>query len=61
MPIFFFKQLIKPVNVYFVIITLLAFVPDSPKDPTLSALTLSFLMLIQAIKEANEVFKIQRT
>ena len=58
LPIFFFKQFKKLVNIYFIVITLLAFVPGSPKHPALSAVTLCVLMLFQAMKDANEVFKI---
>ena len=61
LPIFYFKQFKKLVNIYFIVITLLAFVPGSPKHPALSAMTLCILMLFQAMKDANEVFKIQRT
>ena len=54
LPKAFFRQFTKFVNIYFVIITLLAFVPDSPKHPLLSAITLTVLMFLQALKEANE-------
>ena len=41
----FFRQFAKFVNIYFLVITLLAFVPDSPKSPWVSAGTLLVLMV----------------
>lgn len=49
-----FKQFRKPVNVYFLVITLLQFIDGSPKDPFLTTFTLCALILFLVIKDVFE-------
>ena len=55
-----FNQLTKLANIYFVAITLLAFVPNSPKAPTSSLLTLTVMLIFLVIKDGRED-KVRRT
>ena len=53
-PISLMHQLTKLANIYFVVITLLAFVPDSPKAPWNSLLTLFLMLAFLVIKDGQE-------
>ena len=44
----------KLANIYFLLITLLAFVPGSPKQPYFSLLTLSIMLSFLVIKDGRE-------
>ena len=48
-PIALFREIRKPLNMYFIAIALLSFTKDSPKHPFLQCLTvLSFILLMVA-------------
>lgn len=49
-----FFQMSKVANIYFVVITLLAFVPGSPKSPYFSILTLALMLGFLVIKDGQE-------
>ena len=53
-PVSLFNQLSKLANIYFVIITFLAFIPDSPKTPIFSLLTLSMMLIFLVIRDGEE-------
>ena len=46
-----FFQMTKLANIYFVVITLLAFIPNSPKSPYFSILTLALMLGFLVIKD----------
>ena len=49
-----FYQLKKLANIYFIVITLLAFIPGSPKSPYFSILTLAVMLGFLVIKDGQE-------
>ena len=44
----------KLANIYFIVITLLAFVPGSPKSPFFSILTIAIMLTFLVIKDGRE-------
>ena len=53
-PMSLFYQLKKLANIYFIVITLLAFIPGSPKSPYFSVLTLAVMLGFLVIKDGQE-------
>ena len=53
-PVSLFNQLKKLANIYFLVITFLAFVPNAPKTPYFSLLTLSIMLAFLVIKDGQE-------
>ena len=49
-----FKQFKKPINLYFLLITLLQFIDDSPKNPILTSITLTALIVFLVVKDLYE-------
>ena len=49
-----FNQLKKLANIYFIAITLLAYIPGSPKKPELSLITLAVMLTFLVIKDGQE-------
>ena len=47
-------QMKKLANIYFIVITLLAFVPGSPKSPFFSILTIAIMLTFLVIKDGRE-------
>ena len=50
-PVSLFNQLKKLANIYFVLITLLMFIPGSPKAPFNSFFTLMMMLMFLVIKD----------
>ena len=53
-PMSLFYQMSKLANIYFVVIIMLAFVPNSPKSPYFSILTLALMLGFLVIKDGQE-------
>ena len=53
-PLALFNQLKKLANIYFLVVTLLAFIPNSPKSPGSSILTLTISLIFLVIKDGRE-------
>lgn len=53
-PASLFFQISKVANIYFLLITLLAFIPDSPKEPIISVLTLALMLTFLVINDGRE-------
>ena len=49
-----FNQIKKLANIYFIVITLLAFFPGSPKSPFFSILTVAVMLTFLVIKDGRE-------
>ena len=56
-----FWLLMKPINLYFIIITALSFIPGSPRSPAWNLSTLViFLILSLVIKMSEDSYKIKQ-
>ena len=53
-PMSLFYQMSKVANIYFIVITLLAFIPGSPKSPYFSILTLAIMLGFLVLKDGQE-------
>ena len=46
-PLALFEEIVKPLHLYFIITTLLSFVPDSPKQPLWNLISLILVILLK--------------
>lgn len=54
LPLSMFLQFRKPINIYFLLITILTFMSFSPKKPFMMVMTFAVVLLFSMLKEGLE-------